>query len=1655
MTERSGRVVEVYADGGYGSGYAIGDDLVLTAAHVLADGPACQVRRQGDDGWMTAEVAWRGTDGMLDAALVRVSTAPWRDAPDKGALRWGRVKGLGVPCTACGYPKAQAEPDGSRPIETMTGTISTERAQRYDIDVVSAKPLAGESGWRGMSGAAVFGPGRVQLGVVIADPVMYGSARLHALPVRRLLEEEAFARLVGAVEVEDVEDRGTVTELDNGRYLEPPYLPPAADAPDYQLIQARHGRVAFVGRERELHDLVAWCAGSGLFSAATVSGAGGAGKTRLGAQLCVEMAGRGWSAGFADARGLTADLTSGVRVELVWPTLLVADYPDRLTDPVIALIKRLGSRVRGPRLRLLLVDRSPAADEVTWWRKLNRDTDGLLRRSTRTTIALGDGGLGPEDVRRHAEAAARAFGGGMPYEGLPETSPLLVHLAVLSGEVRRTPQALLQDFLDREWRRWEGRLPAHHIADLGEEDVQQAAALVTLTAPTREEAADLLAALPGLEGSEQGRRRRISGWLAEVFPGEPALAPLKPDPVAEQLLDTTPELARLVLAVHDHPACTGAHLAQLFDVLRLAAPQRANAQEALRGLLVARLDELVDTAAAEPYSQLPGLLEAALLLSPGAELAEAAARVPRPPVPPSGALARLRCSITELAVSNGSLAGAELADALTDLAAYRAACNELPAAQDAAERALALAERLDAVRLARARYNLGTCLAMRGLDPERADGLLIDAAASGELDPLLNLASFRADRGDQRTAVRVYRQALNVYLDGRGHHLLDTVSEAFGHLERDLRVDRPLPAVRDGYRPLTGASPDTRDRYGSMLLLAGRLCPGLAEHTPDVLRNALMPLLAPRLARNQALYAAEDFAEVLRAVSEVLTNLGELEVAVVPAAESVALLRRFIHANPDLRERLALGLRLLGKAHHRVGNLEAALANTAESVDCHADLPTMGLADALEQLADLQVEAGRPAEAVAALRRVVPLYRQLDERSMLANAELALGTYLAELGSPDEALPVLRDSAELFAELSRSDPHELEGHALALTMLGTLVTATGGPAATLDMAEQAVEITAALARSRPERMKDHAQALVVLSNSVGTVGRIQEGYDLAARAVELYRAHDMDEPTLLSWGLTTMSQWAMHLQRPEEGIERAREALEAIDDLADTDSVVRTDRGIGLAMLAAALQANLRPQEAVPLAEQAIDLLIDPSLTTAGIDVILAEAMTTLGLSRMMAGSVAEAIEPAVAARQVLGHHPHDNPLVAGIMARSYFCEGVSLNELGRPQEALERLAEAERIASGNVFAQPLVAAALTAMASCHVLLGRPDLALESADRSLAMPSPGEHAAGRVATAQVHFVRGTALLQLARLDEAVAALARAAELFGSADPMLAFALPHASAVVLLAQARLGLGDAAAAAEGAAEGIEMLRVLGAGTPQASAVLAGSYATALSVRLFALTQLGEPAGELTVEAVTSLRAVPGLEFQLAQALCVRGAELAQEGDLEAAAAMVAESVELFRAFGADAAPMLASAERQLGFCLMELERPREALPVLSESASLFAQVANPMLELERIEVEQNLGYCLLDLGDRESAVPHLRTALELLEPLAAGEQGLLPELISVLMALADSVPTAQEALSLVDRALALQEALAALDPGEQGRLLGELRAYRAEVARELEG
>jgi hypothetical protein len=121
------RVAAVWAPGKptgiVGSGYVLGDGLVLTAGHVVdhtEDGP-CDVRPLGTHKWLGAERVWRGKH--CDAALLRI---PDSYRGDDAAGRFGQVgQNERVACRALGFPFAQAQEGGDvRDTEDLAGEIA-------------------------------------------------------------------------------------------------------------------------------------------------------------------------------------------------------------------------------------------------------------------------------------------------------------------------------------------------------------------------------------------------------------------------------------------------------------------------------------------------------------------------------------------------------------------------------------------------------------------------------------------------------------------------------------------------------------------------------------------------------------------------------------------------------------------------------------------------------------------------------------------------------------------------------------------------------------------------------------------------------------------------------------------------------------------------------------------------------------------------------------------------------------------------------------------------------------------------------------------------------------------------------------------------------------------------------------------------------------------------------------------------------------------------------------------------------------------------------------------------------------------------------------------------------------------------------------------
>ncbi|MEU5438057.1 hypothetical protein AB0G73_32455 [Streptomyces sp. NPDC020719] len=181
-----------------GTGHLLGARLVLTAAHLLDEGPV-QVAVPYGLGPRACRVVWSSVSTRCDAALLLAESDLVDDAPE--GVRWGEPGDMNPwpGCEALGFPRAQR--DGSRPdTEQFVGTLkpgSSLMRGRYVVDgeFSAPRPVGNGSPWQGMSGAAAVLLGHV-VGVVAQDPGGWGHSRLEVVPARTLVEDGEFCDLV-------------------------------------------------------------------------------------------------------------------------------------------------------------------------------------------------------------------------------------------------------------------------------------------------------------------------------------------------------------------------------------------------------------------------------------------------------------------------------------------------------------------------------------------------------------------------------------------------------------------------------------------------------------------------------------------------------------------------------------------------------------------------------------------------------------------------------------------------------------------------------------------------------------------------------------------------------------------------------------------------------------------------------------------------------------------------------------------------------------------------------------------------------------------------------------------------------------------------------------------------------------------------------------------------------------------------------------------------------------------------------------------------------------------------------------------------------------------------------------------------------------------
>jgi hypothetical protein len=186
-----GRVVQLFApgsDGLVGSGYLIASGLVLTAAHVvigresvgLVIGDPAAQRRELTVGSGSAICDQRADVALLavDPVLGPVAPAPWAALDQCSA---------DLAVTALGFPQFSQTADGRRRLRAVTATARPSvnvrgAALRFVVDPAvgdDGDPSARDGAWGGMSGAVLWGGGRV-LGVITEHHTQAGAPVLTA-----------------------------------------------------------------------------------------------------------------------------------------------------------------------------------------------------------------------------------------------------------------------------------------------------------------------------------------------------------------------------------------------------------------------------------------------------------------------------------------------------------------------------------------------------------------------------------------------------------------------------------------------------------------------------------------------------------------------------------------------------------------------------------------------------------------------------------------------------------------------------------------------------------------------------------------------------------------------------------------------------------------------------------------------------------------------------------------------------------------------------------------------------------------------------------------------------------------------------------------------------------------------------------------------------------------------------------------------------------------------------------------------------------------------------------------------------------------------------------------------------------------------------------
>ncbi|MFM9446349.1 trypsin-like peptidase domain-containing protein [Streptomyces acidiscabies] len=619
---------------GQGSGLVLAPRLVLTAAHVLRERTHATVRTPRTPA-VRCEVVWSRFDRHYDAALL---LADEDVLPGVEPVRWGTLvtsEPAGV--TLLGFAAGSGDHVGSRPFRGELDPLDAVERDRYVLNLTGTPP-EGSSPWAGLSGGAVWCQDLL-VGVAVADLPGWRHSRLEAVPAYVLLADPGFRELLRRHTGQDAPLEPA--EFADRAQPSAPLLPASVAL----LLHPRAETVRFTGRTELLDGLTAWCEDGDGVSLALLTGAGGAGKSRVARELGHRLAASRHAVVHL-ARGAVPD---ALFASTTAPVLLVVDYAESRVEQIGALLEIVARRPRAGSLRILLIARA----QGRWWDELRAggpEAAGLAENAHRWSIT-GTESLGADarEVFRTAvtDLARGVAALGLPVAPAPGEEParpprtvLEIHMAALASLLAPSAGTAAQDTLLRhEAAYWKTASQDPPLNLLGEAALRNAVVTATLVGPVpRERAHTVLAHVPRVGDQPEAVRRAVADWLRDLYPrpegGAAHWGVLEPDPLGEYLVGTRvadePEIFLRLVPILDNEEMINALLVLSRASARVEGVAEVvyDAVRAAPGMLAPRLLGAVRRSA-EP-AVLVGALEVILDegLLPDERLVELADRMP-------------------------------------------------------------------------------------------------------------------------------------------------------------------------------------------------------------------------------------------------------------------------------------------------------------------------------------------------------------------------------------------------------------------------------------------------------------------------------------------------------------------------------------------------------------------------------------------------------------------------------------------------------------------------------------------------------------------------------------------------------------------------------------------------------------------------------------------------------------------------------------------------------------------------------------------------------------------------------------------------------------------------------------------------------------------